>query len=399
MVRTLLFLIAALTIGACSTDNNADNNLPDPLIGTWYGTLPCADCEGIRYEITFSEGGKFVDGMQYLGRSSNIINASGGYEITDGVVALDKPTEGYRYLTGHRDGLLMLDKNGGVIEGGTASLYILRKRDEATASEPRMTPAPRSAESAKSGQSNTQTSSSETDEAKSARMNRNMKKWDDGVNFHAYGNEPNWYLDLKFEESMTFESMDDLNISTPMGTPADVNDAESTQKYRAETESSTLIVTMTFEECVDQMSGEKFDYSVEIQAKNNADTDYNTYKGCGAYTIDPRLHNIWVIEQHNGEQVDMDVLPKGLPQIDLNVREGVYMGHDGCNSLRGALKYSHQTLQFQSGPTTLMACNDGGKSGAIARDLINGDFKYNFRDRFVELTRDGKVVFLLKNVD
>ncbi len=110
MVRTLLFLAVVLIFSACSSDNATDGNLPDPLLGTWYGTLPCADCEGIRYEITFSEGNKFIDGMQYLGRSSNVVNASGGYSISDGVVELDKPTEGYKFLTGHRDGLLMLDK-------------------------------------------------------------------------------------------------------------------------------------------------------------------------------------------------------------------------------------------------------------------------------------------------
>ncbi len=273
-------------------------------------------------------------------------------------------------------------------------------RDEATATEPRMTPlAGSSSTSASVPQSNTGADTSESDEAKSARMSRNLKKWDDGVDFHAYGNEPNWYVDLVFDEGMTFESMGDLNISTPMGTPVDVDDAETTQRYRAETESATLIVTMTSEQCTDQMSGERFDYTVTIQAKNNSDSEYQEFKGCGAYTIDPRLHNIWVIEQHNGEQVDMEALPKGIPQIDINVREGLYNGHDGCNSLRGGLRYSRNTLEFLSGPTTLMACNDGGKSGAIARDLVSGGFTYSFRERFVELSRDGNVVFLLKSVD
>ncbi len=40
--------------------------------GTFYGTLPCADCPGIRYELTLNDDGTYVEQTEYLEKSVTV---------------------------------------------------------------------------------------------------------------------------------------------------------------------------------------------------------------------------------------------------------------------------------------------------------------------------------------
>lgn len=109
-----------------------------------------------------------------------------------------------------------------------------------------------------------------------------QKKALQGIDFVATGNEPFWSLEMDLEKSMHFKSIEGFEIITPVPTPVKAMYSD-VSRYHAETEQGTLTVQIGKLECINDMSGERSDYTVTISTKNKTDKDYKTYKGCGRY--------------------------------------------------------------------------------------------------------------------
>lgn len=135
--------LAATAITACSGDpstpaaatdaapadpaHNSRNSLD--WAGTYQGTLPCADCEGIRTVVTLGEDGTFREHSRYLGRSDAQTESSrdGAFEWSaDGstvTLAGDPP---YAYRVGENR-LTRLSLDGSPNTGALAATYVLEK--------------------------------------------------------------------------------------------------------------------------------------------------------------------------------------------------------------------------------------------------------------------------------
>ena len=403
-MKSFIFVIALTVCIACASDRSGSAVTPDEIAGMYEGKLPCADCAFIEYTIELDDALGFMDNMDYAGKKANSVTASGAYSISDdGLITLEKPTEGYKYLRKHPEGLLLLDKNGNEITGSTAKLYILHKV-EPLAYEPPGETAPTdnvntgtAADAAGEGEATADSELAES-EASRAKASRQLKKWSEGVNFHAIGNEPFWNLDIDFDRGMLFSAMDGIDLSTPMGLP-EQNDEGEVRKYTAEVESGTLIVGLDDSGCTDNMSGEQFEYKVTVQVKVGGDSEFSTFAGCGEYLADPNLHGMWVIEEFDGERIADDEFRKGIPQIEIDVRDDVFSGHDGCNQFSGGLQVRMMELTFQSGPTTLMACEDQPISSAITQALVGTPYFYGFSGRRLILSDEGNPRFQLIKIE
>jgi uncharacterized membrane protein len=44
-----------------------------------------------------------------------------------------------------------------------------------------------------------------------------------------------------------------------------------------------ILITVTREECMDIMSGEKFPFKVSVSIKRGVDKDFRLYSGCGRF--------------------------------------------------------------------------------------------------------------------
>lgn len=119
-----------------------------------------------------------------------------------------------------------------------------------------------------------------------------LKKWKDGIDFYAFGNEPSWSLDMDFDQVIRFKNLDGIDFNAPMVEPSKAMDTNVT-RYRSVTESGEIIVQINRVACMDNMSGEAFNYRVTVDYKSSVDTDYQSFKGCGNFIPDPRLHDLW----------------------------------------------------------------------------------------------------------
>jgi heat shock protein HslJ len=102
--------------------------------GTYTGTVPCADCQGILTQITLKSDNTFSMQMEYLGKGNQAITFEGAFQWDDagGIITLSGLEENSMpssYLVGENK-LIQLDMEGNRITGDLASMYELVKINE-----------------------------------------------------------------------------------------------------------------------------------------------------------------------------------------------------------------------------------------------------------------------------
>ena len=107
------------------TAHNSRNSLDWP--GTYVGTVPCADCEGIRTTVTLRADGSFERELLYLGKSASPMRESGQFSWNDAgsAVTLDAGDGTVQMYQVGENQLFHLDQAGARITGELADRYVL----------------------------------------------------------------------------------------------------------------------------------------------------------------------------------------------------------------------------------------------------------------------------------
>ncbi|ADX67233.1 MULTISPECIES: copper resistance protein NlpE [Weeksella] len=97
--------------------------------GTYEGTLPCADCPGIKTTIVLNQDDSFTMKQEYLERESASDDKGNFVWSEDGgkIQLKLKDNEVYNFLVGENK-LIMLDQDGNEVTGELAEQYILNKK-------------------------------------------------------------------------------------------------------------------------------------------------------------------------------------------------------------------------------------------------------------------------------
>lgn len=227
---------------AASVSDSPYANISSPaakVAGSYQGTLPCADCPGIDYQISLYDNSRYEELMVYRDRNNNRASIDTGmWKLENDSIIILARREKQKFL--FEDGkLYQLDQEGKRITGALADNYILRPVE---------------------GGGNR-----EHLEAKAKA----------GVDFVASGNEPFWSLEIDLKKKMTFRTMNGDSLLTPLPPPRPNTD--SLKVYSAKTEAGQLTVTLRNSACSDDMSGFMRPYTVEVKMKEQI------YRGCGTY--------------------------------------------------------------------------------------------------------------------
>ena len=130
----------ALATGACQTKKTSSSQAADTehtsrnsldWSGTYQGTLPCADCPGIRYSITLNEDNSYQLKTQYLERGDSVFTESGTFTWDDTGSRITLAERGEKFQVGENR-LFHLDMEGNRIEGKLAEHDVLDKVTEIT---------------------------------------------------------------------------------------------------------------------------------------------------------------------------------------------------------------------------------------------------------------------------
>lgn len=97
--------------------------------GTYTGTLPCADCSGIKTVLQINQDGSYFKQLTYEGKSEEVFESTGNYEWNDmgNTITLIGEEAPNQYFVA--EGMLHhLDAEGNRIQGQLAPFYILKKQ-------------------------------------------------------------------------------------------------------------------------------------------------------------------------------------------------------------------------------------------------------------------------------
>lgn len=133
-----LVLFSAFTQGCKNPDRNKPDKNPDPAHssrtalswqGSYYGVLPCADCEGIETVISIFYNNTFVKKTRYLGRDNRVSETTGTFtwNETGNIITFDGKQKEFApggILVGEMQ-LFLLDRDGKRITGAMAESYRL----------------------------------------------------------------------------------------------------------------------------------------------------------------------------------------------------------------------------------------------------------------------------------
>ena len=98
----------------------------EAISGTYKGTLPCSDCEGIQFEVVLNPDLSYSSSAVYLGKSNEPVVKEGSYSIGENwKIKLDQNTGDLLYFQPEESKLKVLDKNGFVIPGELGEKYFL----------------------------------------------------------------------------------------------------------------------------------------------------------------------------------------------------------------------------------------------------------------------------------
>lgn len=101
------------------------------IAGTYEGTLPAADCPGIKTVLTINADSTYQLKQDYIDRKDGHDEASGVLEVLDNsVLMLVRPSSGEYtfYKVKDNSSVIMTDSLGNEPEGETAKLYVLTKK-------------------------------------------------------------------------------------------------------------------------------------------------------------------------------------------------------------------------------------------------------------------------------
>lgn len=143
-------VIAALSVGSCNSKKNnnqeADQDslsytekdslesnafVLDSIAGTYEGTLPAADCPGIKTVLTLNADSTYQYSADYIERKDGHDEASGIFKmLANGVVEITRPSSGEKsyYKVKDAQSLIMTDSLGTEPEGAMAKHYVLTKK-------------------------------------------------------------------------------------------------------------------------------------------------------------------------------------------------------------------------------------------------------------------------------
>ncbi|MBP6344892.1 copper resistance protein NlpE [Neisseriaceae bacterium CLB008] len=123
----------ATTEAAVDTEHNAQTSLD--WAGTYEGTLPCADCEGIKTKLVLNDDGSYERTSEYLkevkpGEETTFTDKGQfTWNQAGNIVILDEAADKTQYFVAENR-LEMRDQEGEAITGALAEHYILQKAAE-----------------------------------------------------------------------------------------------------------------------------------------------------------------------------------------------------------------------------------------------------------------------------
>lgn len=295
--------------------------------GEYKGILPCSDYESIFYKLVLKDNRTYEETMIFSTNPDDTLYETGNYSVSKNLVNLNKKFPGislFRYSWGE---LRVLDMNGNELTGILGEKYILKDNKPFLGEK-------------------------EVSEVNIPELNR--EKWSKGIGFYGFGNEPFWSLEIVFGKNIVFESLNDGKLILS-GINAKTLDSK-TNLYSAESSDEKIVVKYIQNETYDNMSGELFDYELQVDVKFKNKPGTKHYEGWGRFTPDFKLDGEWELVEIDKKKIKPENLQYGSPVLKFDMNKKIFIGSSGCNKLFGKFNCFMGTINSVTVNSTLFPC-------------------------------------------
>jgi uncharacterized membrane protein/heat shock protein HslJ len=222
-----------------------------------------------------------------------------------------------------------------------------------------------------------------------------------GIDFTGSGTEPFWSVKIDFEKGIFFNSADGVmkfETGIPESTP--VKNKEGVI-YTAKSIKYEVKVQTTKEPCSDGMSDNSYPYSVKININNIDKNERTELSGCGNYTYDYRLDDIWVLEKFKGSEIKKEQYSKTKPYIEIKIKDSRIGGNTGCNEFYGTIEIMGDKIIISNKISlTKMACPDIENFETDFIQAISGKtYSYKIEDMKLYFMENEEVILQFRKVD
>jgi len=223
------------------TSNFQLQNSKFQLPAIYTGTIPCASCPGIDYQIIL-DNERFTEISIYQDRSAGEFKNTGTWKISSDTLILSDNTDSIikRFLV-RDDSLVLLKKDKQQISGPMSHFYILEREGELESI-----------------------------------YQRHQNLAAQGYKYFAAGNEPFWSFRIVSLNHAVFETPESHIEFEQFELPASSKNIDIDLKQK----NVRLTTSIREDICRDSMSGYLFPQTVEVILQT---TRPNTFKGCGIF--------------------------------------------------------------------------------------------------------------------
>lgn len=224
--------------------------------------------------------------------------------------------------------------------------------------------------------------------------------FNEGVDFIGAGTEPFWGVKVDAEDAIYFDAFNfEMHIATGLPKYVPIMDIAGFA-YSGESERYTVTVQVLKQECSDGMSDVVHHYSVKVIIVDKSSAETNEYSGCGRFTSDYRLNDIWVLETLNGKEITKEQYMKKKPYIEFKLNDNRMGGNAGCNNFFGKMEVKGSKIVFDERiGSTMMSCPDMTLEKEFTETIAGKTLDYKIDNGRLYFYEDGKEVMKFNKTD
>lgn len=213
------------------------------------------------------------------------------------------------------------------------------------------------------------------------------KDFKDGYDFSAFGTEPFWDVKINEEKEISFNTIADGTAFTT-GIPEYTEISKDEFSLASTSDKYSIKVLVKKSECSDGMSDNTYPYAVNVTLTEKSSGKQTELKGCGYYTYDYRLDDIWVLDKLKGSEFSKkDYTTR--PYMELKIRDSRIGGNAGCNTFLSKIEIKGHKIAFSKNMNmTKMNCEEM----KLEMDFINA-----FSGKTLKYMVDGGKLYFYEN--
>ena len=213
----------------------------------------------------------------------------------------------------------------------------------------------------------------------------------------AVGSNPGWSLTVNPSKGVLLfkPQQGDSSIVSLSENQLSRTDDSTSGAFGYQSMDGRIKVSFTPDSCRDKLSGQRYDYRVDVVSQGKNVT------GCGVSLRQlALLQDSWVLTGMEGDSLAANGSARTIPRLDISLTQGRVTGTTGCNQLSGPVGADTHQILFGPLVTTKMACmNPNGAVETNFLRLLSQPVTYRIDSGTLILFRQGKPVLTFRKVD